>query len=388
VAERLYNSPLFKGARDYGKARCDTWFILSAKHGLVDPSEIIAPYDESLVGMPPTERRKWSQEIFSRLVENTSSTDRIILLAGKPYREFLVPLLQARGNEVAAPLSGLGIGSQAGWLLKLTTEHERLRDLDRLYELLRRLGDHLGGPRVLASCTGKNDWPGKGIYLFFEPNEMRMSAPFDFRLVRIGTHSVSSGSKTTLWNRLRTHRGGETDGSGNHRGSIFRLHVGEALIKSRGLEDDFSTWGKGQSASSAIRKTEANLERLVSNYLGQMSLLWLAIEDPAGPASDRAYLERNLIGLVSGPFGPIDLPSRTWLGNYSSKSAITSSGLWNINHVDHSYDPRALDVLEQYVEVSIGAAPKPTGPLAPKDWHKRSQSVLGAKQLSLLEGQE
>jgi hypothetical protein len=37
------------GRRRFVEASCDRWFILSALHGPVDPDEVIAPYDESLV---------------------------------------------------------------------------------------------------------------------------------------------------------------------------------------------------------------------------------------------------------------------------------------------------------------------------------------------------
>jgi hypothetical protein len=49
-------------------------------------------------------------------------------------------------------------------------------------------------------------------------------------IVRVGTHALETGSQTTLWKRLSQHRGQARSGSGNHRGSIFRLIVGTALI--------------------------------------------------------------------------------------------------------------------------------------------------------------
>lgn len=83
-----------------------------------------------------------------------------------------------------------------------------------------------------------------------------------------------------------------------------------------------------------------------------MPLLWLAVEDGAGPQSDRAYLERNAIGLLAGPEGPLDPPSRGWLGNHSPRDAIRKSGVWNLDHVDATYDPEFLDRLDRYVKVT------------------------------------
>lgn len=383
-AEGLYDSPLFKGARDYARNRCDAWYVLSAKHGLIEPTKLIAPYDETLLGMKSAKRRRWAKNVFDSLVEVTSVEDRFIFLAGKPYREFLTPLLVTRGHDLAAPLSALGIGRQVAWLLKIGDETQRVRDLDRLYALLAHLAEKMGGPRRLSECNGRNVWPDKGVYIFFEPSESRMTAPFEHRVVRVGTHSVSSGSRTTLWQRLRTHRGGEASGSGNHRGSIFRLHIGAALIKSRRLERAFASWGLGQTAPRQVRDAETELEFLVSSYIGAMSLLWLAIEDAAGPQSDRAYLERNLIALLAGPSGPIDLPSSGWLGQYSNHESITRSGLWNINHTGLIYDPEVLNVLEQYVNSTIGVTRRPTRSLAPKNWYERSRKQRGSEQLPLL----
>jgi len=70
------------------------------------------------------------------------------------------------------------------------------------------------------------------------------------------------------------------------------------------------TWGKGQFASSEVREVELELEKKVSEYIGRLSLLWLNVPDKPGPASDRAYIEKNSIGLLAGSNGPIDIPSK------------------------------------------------------------------------------
>jgi hypothetical protein len=69
----------------------------------------------------------------------------------------------------------------------------------------------------------------RGVYFFFEGGELRSQSGSGGLVVRIGTHAVSVGSKSTLWGRLAQHRG-SLSGNGNHRGSIFRLWVGSALL--------------------------------------------------------------------------------------------------------------------------------------------------------------
>src|SRR5580704_1637441 len=47
-AERLYASELFFGSRRYAQSTFDRWLILSAKHGLVEPGQIIEPYEQPI----------------------------------------------------------------------------------------------------------------------------------------------------------------------------------------------------------------------------------------------------------------------------------------------------------------------------------------------------
>lgn len=42
AAPELYVLPLFRGRRAWVKRTCDCWFVLSAKHGLVEPGRVLA----------------------------------------------------------------------------------------------------------------------------------------------------------------------------------------------------------------------------------------------------------------------------------------------------------------------------------------------------------
>lgn len=228
----------------------------------------------------------------------------------------------------------------------------RERDLNSFYDLLGDLETSLGGTRYLSDCTGYMDWPERGVYFFFSPVETRRDD--QPRLTRIGTHAVSSGSGTSLWSRLRAHRGinnGTFADGGNHRGSVFRKRVGEAMCEREGLRTVYPEWGEGSSAEREIRLKETGLERRVTEYIGGLPFLWLDVDDEPGPESDRADLERNAIALVSAyRRDPIDMRAGDWLGSYSPVHEIRRSGLWNIDHVDESYDPDFLDRFEDSVE--------------------------------------
>ena len=226
---------------------------------------------------------------------------------------------------------------------------ERDLHLKRFYQLLSDLEQQIGGTRKLVDCVGRMDWPQRGIYFFREPGENRSDTGLGPRIVRVGTHALKAGSSTKLWTRLSRHRGQAKSGGGNHRGSIFRLIVGAALIERDSLE--FPTWDNGSSAPREIKQREESLEIVVSKVIGEMPFLWLAINDEPGPDSMRGYIERNAIAILSNfRKEPLDPPSGNWLGHCCNRERVKASGLWNQNHVDEQYDPAFLDTLERLIQ--------------------------------------
>src|SRR5476651_2040860 len=75
-------------------------------------------------------------------------------------------------------------------------------DLIRFYSILDRLEQTIGGASKLADCSGRSAWPGRGVYFFREPGEVRTDTGNGPRIVRVGTHALKFGSGTTLWTRL------------------------------------------------------------------------------------------------------------------------------------------------------------------------------------------
>lgn len=227
-----------------------------------------------------------------------------------------------------------------------------MSELDRFYDALAELRIVCGGERRLATCDGRLAWPHRGVYFFFEPGETRRNG--EPRVVRVGTHALASRSRTTLWNRLSQHRGtagGSRPGGGNHRGSVFRLHVGQCLLARDGDPHGVaSTWGVRASANSEIRERESPHERAVSAHIGRMPFLWLDVPDDPGPTSDRAAIEMGVIALLSGRTNAdADPPSPDWLGARSSRDAIRTSGLWNVQHVD-VVPAEICELVEHYVD--------------------------------------
>ena len=115
-ARDLYTSQLFQGLRAYATAHTDRWYILSAEHGLLQPDEIVAPYERTLNRMPVRDRLRWASRVQSQLQATLPRAATVVILAGKPYREHLTPFLRANGFEVTIPLEGLSIGKQLQYL--------------------------------------------------------------------------------------------------------------------------------------------------------------------------------------------------------------------------------------------------------------------------------
>jgi hypothetical protein len=223
----------------------------------------------------------------------------------------------------------------------------RRADVERLYQLLAVLTEHVGVYRMLRDCTGRDGWPSHGVYFFFEPDEVR--ADGTLRLVRIGTHALTQQSRTTLWTRLSQHRG-PVHGGGNHRTSVFRHHLGAALIRRAGGPDALVGAWLNRHRSAAWATAEADVEREVSRYICGMPFLWLSVPNRSDGTSDRGYVERNCIALLSGCGGSTNEPTPGWLGHHAVSEKVRASGLWNVHHVDdRDYDPRVLATIESLI---------------------------------------
>jgi hypothetical protein len=225
---------------------------------------------------------------------------------------------------------------------------QRQSDLDIFYALLTQLELRIGGRRQLANADGRMAWPERGVYFFFENGEVRAGGGSP-RVVRVGTHALIAGSRTSLWKRLSQHRGTLRPYGGNHRGSIFRLLAGQALM-ARSPSLTVSSWGQGSTGSRAIRLAERQHEVRVSDYLGEMSIIFLDLPDSAGPESARGMVERNSIAILSNfTKDTPDSPSPEWLGLNSGRERVRRSGLWNSVHVDATYDPNFLDLFAHLI---------------------------------------
>ena len=111
LAEEMYSkSSLFKKATSFVKNNYTRWFILSAKYGLLQPEDIIDPYNISLNKFEKNELILWSDSVFIKILDLYPT--EIDFYAGNNYRKYLIPKLQDKGIVCSVPLTGMGIGEQ------------------------------------------------------------------------------------------------------------------------------------------------------------------------------------------------------------------------------------------------------------------------------------
>ena len=127
----LYTGQLFTASRAYAESVGSPFLILSAKHHVVTPDQLVIPYDETLKGK--ADRLGWSKKTARALhvdfLSRYGFPEKITFLAGKLYVEFLIPELRKLcGKKVAeysTPLAGAGIGQQKAILKKMTKGAEK-----------------------------------------------------------------------------------------------------------------------------------------------------------------------------------------------------------------------------------------------------------------------
>jgi len=110
LAKDMYISPLFKGAYRYAKKiKADKIYILSAKYGLLEETDVIEDYNETLNTKSAFEIKEWAAKVIAVLSQKTDlQVDEFIFLAGEKYRKYIIENI----HNVRIPLKGLGIGKQ------------------------------------------------------------------------------------------------------------------------------------------------------------------------------------------------------------------------------------------------------------------------------------
>jgi hypothetical protein len=357
-ALQLYRSPLFNKSLLHALRAKLRPYVLSAEFGLVSPDQILPPYEKTLKTMGSRAVQQWAKRTGSQLRQLLSPRDTVHLYAGQDYIKPVLPILQTIGCQIQVPIEG-ALGKRLALLKRLNDEEQLYVQLNEYYKLTRLLEKGEGQGTLVGSLQeSKARLPARGLYQFVDPSEPAVGG-LPGRVTRIGTHAVSAGAKSTLQGRINTHRGPKS-GIGSHRSSILRLHVGNAIKRSAPKRWDVPTWSEGMTTAADIRAGEAKLEFEVSKYVGGHRVYWLEISDDPGPASDRAFLERNIIGLLSSANLLRRFSESGWLGESSEDFRIALSGLWNLDHLFLKPHEAFIDVYKSYVESRVSKRSPPS----------------------------
>lgn len=202
--------------------------------------------------------------------------------------------------------------------------------------------------------------PRNGIYMFTEEGERWSHGGDHPRIVRVGTHRE--------WNfrsRMADHfvpderkMSFDPQRAAPKDRSIFRKNLGRALLNRdkdeylQNWEIDFTTRAVRDALGSRrdVEKERA-IEREVSRVLrGAFAFRWIAIDGQDRRLGNEG-LEAALIGTLAS-CGECR-PSETWLGRFSPKPKIASSGLWLEQHLTHQ--GLSMGALESLVPMFQGA---------------------------------
>lgn len=118
-AKDMYTGTYFLLSRRYVTTRTLVWGILSAKYGLLNPDDLIAPYDLTLSKVTIGERRCWCDRVKQQ-IETLFGRPEIIFVGGGLYLEALNTF------NVVAPFSGLPIGKQMKAINHALHDHQTL----------------------------------------------------------------------------------------------------------------------------------------------------------------------------------------------------------------------------------------------------------------------
>jgi hypothetical protein len=104
-AGELFASAGFARAREYAVRFGHPWFVLSAKHGLLDAGDVVGPFDLQFGDQPVTYRTAWGEWVAAQLADRVRLQDVVVEVHGGV--DFAQPLrkpLARRGAALELPL--------------------------------------------------------------------------------------------------------------------------------------------------------------------------------------------------------------------------------------------------------------------------------------------
>jgi hypothetical protein len=144
---RLFRSDGFARAREHAVHSRLPWFVLSAKHGLLDPDDVVSPYGTQIDDQPAAYRSAWGEWVVAQLADRVQLDGVLVEVHGGV--DFAQPLrhpLARRGATLEIPLPGTwrdaeGLAEDHGVPAESSDAPVRVA-LDRLRSLVGRHRPH------------------------------------------------------------------------------------------------------------------------------------------------------------------------------------------------------------------------------------------------------
>ena len=208
-------------------------------------------------------------------------------------------------------------------------------------------------PRV-AYPFNRSDLPRDGIYLFFEVGEYDGHTG-DERIVRVGTHKNGNfRSRISEHYMLSKELNIRVDRPAPKDRSIFRKNLGRAWICKQNI-GYLDVWNidftPSQNQQEHAHRRDIVIEREVEGKVTALlregfSFAWLPVTNEA-ERMGMGGLEGRLIGTLAQCSACA--ASTGWLGRHSPDERIRTSGLWQVQHLQHNpVDDADLDLLRRH----------------------------------------
>lgn len=135
-AQSLYTGQLFQKSKAYAQqlveeGEADAWYILSAKHGLLEPTDTVEPYDATLTGASEEQKHEWARQVTNAIALHADTErpgDRTYLVLGgrdyyEPIQDFYDSAPESERPDIITPFEGMaGNGEMMQWLGNRTDE--------------------------------------------------------------------------------------------------------------------------------------------------------------------------------------------------------------------------------------------------------------------------
>lgn len=127
-AKEIYKSSYFQAKREFCEEVMDEWIILSAEYGILQPDEVIEPYDKSLETLTSGEIEEWKAEVLDYPYEDYTVVE---ILLSSDYYEPLKEDFDQMDVPISTPLVRMGIMHQVEFLLNMAEKERRSRVRER-----------------------------------------------------------------------------------------------------------------------------------------------------------------------------------------------------------------------------------------------------------------